>query len=293
MKNVCNLTMLEISNYLQDALQTKNRVSIITKNPDIKSAISLKSWINLAEILHCKLLTPKILDNNLVELSFLKLNKNFSFHNTKTDDITEKYGVESLFFKIDKLQEPSFLLNYKRALEEVNIKNRLNILNLGINRADEFKLIKELLIKEQFNNLNLYGIDHSKSAIEYAKKSLNSQNIKLFTHDINVIDELNLPKMDLIISIGTLQSPNINYKPFLMKLTQEYLKQKSALILGFPNGRWIDGELIYGAKVKNYSYSELSLLFNDVIFAKKYLQQKKFKVTITGKEYIFITAIRS
>lgn len=293
MKNVYNLTMLEISNYLQDTLQKRDKVSIITKNPDIKSAISLKSWINLAEILHCKLLTPKILDNNLVELSFLKLNKNLSFHNTKTDDITEKYGVDSLFFKIDKLQEPSFLLNYKRALEEVNIKNRLNILNLGINRADEFKLIKELLIKEQFNNLNLYGIDHSKSAIEYAKKSLNSPNIKLFTHDINKIDELNLPKMDLIISIGTLQSPNINYKPFLMKLTQEYLKPKSAIILGFPNGRWIDGELIYGAKVKNYSYSELSLLFNDVIFAKKYLQQKKFKVTITGKEYIFITAIRS
>ena len=293
MKNVSNLSMLEVYNHLKSSLKTNNQISIIAKNPDLQNAISLKSWINLAELLYCKLLTPKVLNSNLVELTFKKLNKNNSFHNCKTIDISEKYGVDSPFFTIDKLQEPSFLIAYKRALEVVEVQNRKDILNLGINRGDEFELIKNLISKEQFSKLNLYGIDHSKSAINYAKAKLNSPNLKLYIYDINKLDELNLPKMDLIISIGTLQSPAINYKPFLMKLTQEYLKEDGAFILGFPNGRWIDGELIYGAKVKNYSYSELGLLFNDVIFAKKYLQQKKFKVTITGKEYIFITAIRS
>ena len=292
MKNVTDLSMLEISQYLSNSLKSKQEVSIVVKNPDCKASISLSSWLNLAELLYCKLLTPKIIDPNLVELTFKKLNLNNSFHTNEVTNTKEKYGTESLFFNINKLEHPSFLIAYKRALESVQVELRENILNLGINKGDEFELIKKITPTEQFNKLNLYGIDYSNSAIEYAKKSLNSPNIKLFTHDINAIDELNLPKMDLIISIGTLQSPNINYKPFLMKLTQEYLKPKSALILGFPNGRWIDGELIYGAKVKNYSHSELSLLFNDVIFAKKYLQQKKFKVTITGKEYIFITAIR-
>jgi hypothetical protein len=31
-------------------------------------------------------------------------------------------------------------------------------------------------------------------------------------------------------------------------------------------------------------------LYKDVYFCKKYLQQKKFKVTLTGKEYVFLTA---
>ncbi|MEA2019584.1 MAG: methyltransferase, partial [Campylobacterota bacterium] len=35
---------------------------------------------------------------------------------------------------------------------------------------------------------------------------------------------------------------------------------------------------------------EMSNLYKDVNFCKKYLQQKKFRVTITGKDYIFLTA---
>ncbi len=77
-----------------------------------------------------------------------------------------------------------------------------------------------------------------------------------------------------------------------MSLVQNHLMYNGAVILGFPNSRWIDTELIYGAKAPNYSYSEMSLVFNDVIFCKKYLQQKKFRVTLTGREYIFLTATK-
>jgi hypothetical protein len=77
-----------------------------------------------------------------------------------------------------------------------------------------------------------------------------------------------------------------------MELVQNYLQEDAAVILGFPNSRWIGGEMVYGAKAPNYAMSEMSLLFNDVMFAKKYLQQKKYRVTITGKQYIFLTATR-
>jgi hypothetical protein len=117
-------------------------------------------------------------------------------------------------------------------------------------------------------------------------------NANFYVADINRLKELKLNRANLIISIGTLQSPSINYKPFLMQLVQEHLSSDGALILGFPNSRWIDNQLIYGAKAPNYPYSEMSLLFNDIIFAKKYLQQKKFRVTITGREYLFLTATK-
>ena len=102
--------------------------------------------------------------------------------------------------------------------------------------------------------------------------------------------ELNLKKADLLISIGTLQSSGLNFKLLFMDLIQNYLEDKGSVILGFPNCRWIDGESIYGAKAANYSYSEQSVLYKDVYFCKKYLQQKKYRVTLTGKNYLFLTA---
>jgi len=245
-----------------------------------------KAWVNLAELLQCKILTPTKIDDTIIELTFQKLNLGNSFHNSKIEDKTEKYGVNSQFFAINKNEEPTFLLAYKRALNAVKIETRTDILNLGINRGDEFELISNT------NKNRIVGIDHSQSALDIAKKRFWGDEYSFIKEDINCIDSLNLGKFDLIISIGTLQSPSINFKPFFMSLVQNYLTNNGAVILGFPNSRWIDCELIYGAKAPNYSYSEMSLVFNDVIFCKKYLQQKKFRVTITGREYIFITATK-
>ena len=285
-------TLLEIYNFLEKELANTNKLSFLANNPDTTpNTLSIKSWADLAEIFKCKLLTPKIVDE-YIELTFIKLNQNSSFHNTKIEDKTEKYGTNSLFFNIDKNNHPYFLHSFKQALKLANLSQREHILNLGINKADEFKLIKELLSQEEFGKLKLTGIDHSKTAIEYAKKQFAHPNTTFITHDISKLKELNLPKQDLIISIGTLQSPSINYKPFLMQLVQEHLKQNSALILGFPNSRWIDNTLIYGAKTKNYNFSEMGILLKDIIYAKKYLQQKKYKVFISGREYLFLTAYR-
>jgi hypothetical protein len=96
----------------------------------------------------------------------------------------------------------------------------------------------------------------------------------------------------MLISIGTLQSSTINFKPFFMNLVQNYLTDNASIILAFPNSRWIDTQLIYGAKAPNYAMSEMSIVCNDIIFCKKYLQQKKYRVTITGKDYLFVCATK-
>jgi hypothetical protein len=64
------------------------------------------------------------------------------------------------------------------------------------------------------------------------------------------------------------------------------------VILGFPNCRYVDGEVVSGAKVKNYSESALSLLVKHIYFVKKYLQQHRFKVTLFGSHYLFLSGVR-
>lgn len=293
MKNFSHHSLLEITNWIEEELKDKKQITFQVLNPDNNiKAKGYKAWVNLAELYFCKMLTPEKIDENNIKITFHKLNREDSFHSAPIENREEKYGIDSIFFNINKSEEPTFLHAYKKALEAVKIQNRKQVLNLGINKGDEFELIEKLIDKTTFDEINFIGVDHSQTALTFAKNRFPKDNIKFYKQDINEIKALNLEKSDLIISIGTLQSPSINYKPFLMSLVQEHLTSDGAFILGFPNSRWIDRELIYGAKAPNYPYSEMSLLFNDVIFAKKYLQQKKFRVTITGREYIFLTATR-
>ena len=251
--------------------------------------IGYKSWIDIAQLHFFKMLTPLPLNNNSLILKFKRLNQSSSFHNS-SDKSSEKYGIQSEFFNIDKNSQFSFLYHYINALEFIEINSKNRVLNIGINKGDEFKVIEEILSPLSFEQKEFIGIDYSSSAIEYASLNLPSKNIKFLCKDINKIDDLNLKKFDLIISIGTLQSVNIDFKKTFMNLIQNYLEINGAIILGFPNCRWVDGEMIYGAAVPHYNFSEMSTVIKDIYFCKKYLQQKKYRVTITGKDYIFLTA---
>ncbi len=262
-------------------------VEIKIDEQDIEK-IGYKSWIDFAQIFYLKMLTP-IKENGTIILSFKVLDRGSSFHLQKDSD-NEKYGVESEFFNIDKNTLVSFIYHYKKALEFIDIASKQRVLNLGINKGDEFKTIKEMLGDKSFLQKVFIGIDYSTSAIEYAKKSLPYPNVKLFAEDINELEKLELGKFDLIISIGTLQSTNINYKTTLAFMVQELLSKNGSLILAFPNSRWIECENIYGAAVPNYNFNEMGMVVKDIHYAKKYLQQKKFRVTITGKDYLFLTA---
>ncbi|WP_345991384.1 class I SAM-dependent methyltransferase [Sulfurimonas sp. HSL-1716] len=261
-------------------------LEIELSNTDI-DRIGYKAFVDLAQLFFMRMLTPYVKDDTVV-LKFYRLHQESSFH--KSGQSSEKYGTMSEFFKIDKTAQFGFLYYYRQALRFADIKEKKRILNLGINKADEFFVIKEMLQEDEFKAKKFVGIDHSSSAIAYAKESFAHPNTEFICHDINKLDELELGRFDLIISIGTLQSSSIEFKPVFMKLYQEYLEKGGSIILGFPNCRWIESEMIYGAKAPNYSFNEMSLVLKDIHFCKKYLQQKKYRVIVTGKDYLFLTA---
>jgi len=136
----------------------------------------------------------------------------------------------------------------------------------------------------------MVGIDHDAEAIAHARAHL--PHATFHTHDINRLSELPLGRFDLLLTIGTLQSPGIETKPLVMDLVQNYVTDDGALIFGFPNSRWYDGELTQGAHAPNYAFSELSLLLKDIHWIKKYLQQHRYRVRIFGQSYLFLVATR-
>lgn len=295
MKKFTNETVYDVYEILKKDIETMafNEIlyfEIINPDEDEEHKVfkSYKVLTNLAELLLCKMVTPEKSTKNWVRIGFKKLNSSNSFH-LSHEDSSEKYGINSVFSTINKNAEPTFVVPYIHALKRAELSKKTRVLNLGINSGDEFDVITQTF--SDINDIEFVGIDYSKSAIEKAKERfIEKPNFHFYAHDINALEELNLGKFDLVISIGTLQSSNLDFKLTFMNIIQNYLEKQGSLILGFPNCRWFDNEMIYGAKMPNYSFSEMTLLFKDVYFCKKYLQQKKFKVTLTGKEYVFLTA---
>ena len=145
-----------------------------------------------------------------------------------------------------------------------------------------------MLSVDAFKKKRVVGVDYSESIIKYAQKRFPFAQMLLA--DINTLEKKKLGRFGLIISIGTLQSSNINFNERFMSIYQNLLEKDGAIILGFPNCRWIDGEMVYGAVAPNYNFAEMSLVLKDIHFCKKYLQQKGYRVVITGKDYLFLSA---
>jgi trans-aconitate methyltransferase len=251
-----------------------------------------KVWVDLAEILHCRIMTPFRTEKNRVLIKYKPLNLQKSWHNNSGVNITERYGEGSDFSKIFKFEEPYFLNDYLRAINEVSVGDGMKVLNIGINRGDEFRIFSETF-PEVSKNIFFTGIDHCGSALKAAAKNLPDSNFRFIKEDIRKIESLELPQQDIIISVGTLQSPEIDGKEIFRYIIQNIIKPDGSVILGFPNSRYIDCEVVYGAKTKNYTESNLNLLIKDISFYKKYLQQHGYKVITFGKYYVFLVGIKN
>ncbi len=240
----------------------------------------LRVWLDLAEILNCELELMALEPDFLT----LRFSQNIPTERDKTSSSDpEKYGAHTSFQRIKKLEEPYFLNDAVRALKWLELPPTARVLDLGVGSAEELYLLELAYPQHTFEVL---GVDHSVSALELAKQ-------RFPQHTFKVLDINNLPadlgKFDLIISIGTFQSANIDLEPLFRRLLG-HLTSSGRWLLAFPNSRYIGSKLTYGARRLNYSHSELSLLFKDVNFFKRYFQKHRYEVQITGKYYVWIAA---
>lgn len=280
-------SLLKISN---DLKKQKKLTIFINISDDLTTEMVLKELFELAEYHYSEL---KILnnENNQLVISLIKITENLQedWHLSNLD-ITEKYGHKSEFFKISKLRNSFFLLDFQRSLQD--LCNNTSILILGINKGEEIDLLEQIYPDFSFS---ITGVDFSASVVSFLKeKYLEEKKYSFFQLDINKLQNTHLAnrKFDLIISIGTLQSATIETKKVFMELVQNNLVEKGKIIIGNPNCRYLNNQPFYGNKIKNFHDRDFSLVIKDLYFYKKYLQQHKFVVRIFGKNYIFLTGER-
>jgi SAM-dependent methyltransferase len=243
-------------------------------------------WVELADRLELRMCTPRLIEPPLCELVFERLGAVAR----PSADPRERYGTSSEFSRIRKAEEPSFLLDFADALERVKARPDARILSLGVNAGDELALLLELQpsLRER---ASFVGIDHSPSALARARERFAAPRHRFIEADLAMLASLELGRFDLVLALNVLQSPGVEDRALLRQLVQHQLGPTGALILALPNCRYRDGELIHGARMKNFSQPELSLLVSEVAFYRRYLHQHRRKVFVTGSHELLITAI--
>ncbi len=258
----------------------------------------LRVWVDLAERMRLRLRTPRPTTPPLVRLVFEPLAAMAPVHATAPADVTEKYGAASAFSRISKLDDPGFVLDMADALERIAPSPGARVLSLGVNTGDELALLLDLA--PALHDATLVGIDHSASAIAAARTRFAADpRATTATFALHVADlaapsslaALDLGRFDLVIAIGLLQSGALDDRALLRTIVQDSLAPHGSLIVGVPNCRYLDGEIEYGARMKNFTQPELGLVIKDIAFYRKYLQQHHKKVFVTGKHYLLVTAI--
>jgi SAM-dependent methyltransferase len=256
-------------------------------------------WIELADRLGLRLHTPRPLPGGRVRLALSPLAEvswdDAAAAGEASGDRTERYGAASGYARIHKAEEPGFVLDLAEALARCRLPAAPRVLDLGVNDGDELALARALcpaLAEARFT-----GVDHSASALAAAAARLGHlppQRLRLVRADLGALgdgDPLALGRFELVICLGTLQSPGVDDRALLRRVVQDHLAPGGAVLLGLPNCRYRDGELVHGARMKNFRQPELGLLVKDVAFYRKYLQQHGRQVFVTGQHTVLVTGV--
>ncbi len=250
-------------------------------DPDAPRHWPLRVWTDLADRLELRLHTPVPL-GDMIELVFTRLDASAELLDRKIRG-PGKYGPDSGFHRARKLEEPDFLLDFHDALERCQLPKAPRVLSLGVNTGDEL-----LPVLAHRPSAVVTGIDHDARALDIARTRFPAPHR---FECANLAELPELPRFDLLLCIDTLQSPGVDDRALLRHATQNLLTPTAALILGVPNCRYLDGELLHGARMVNFRQPELGLLLKGVAFYKKYLQQHRKRVFVTGKHELLITAV--
>lgn len=251
----------------------------------------LRVWVDLAERMGLRLATPRPAGDGLVRLELVPLDERARWEPAADVPATEKYGVGSEYQRISKLEDPGLVLDLNDALARVAPPAGARVLALGVNTGDELELLATLW-PELARSGRFVGVDHSASAIAAARERFGEPLHRFVVADLGQLPALDLGgAFELVLCLNTLQSPGVDDRAVLRHVVQERLSPTGGLILGVPNCRYLDGELLHGARTKNFRQPELSLVVDGLAYYRRYLHQHRRKVYVTGKHTLLVTAV--
>ena len=277
---------------MRATLERVGQVKVRVPNPDLGPGLypgeetqngiyrPYSVWLDVADRLECHFLTPSSVGNQ-VELTFVQSQAR------ATLETPEKYGPDSEFGRVNKLEDPCFVEDMLEALGRISLKEGHRVLCVGVNTGNELSLLERVY---PHISLEVVGIDLNSSALEVARERF--PGFTFLERDLNDLPFPKLGKFDLIVCLSVLQSSGLDKDRVFRALLREHSSSSGGMILGLPNCRYVDGRPSYGARMRNFKKPDLSLLLADLALYRRYLQKHGFRVYVTGKYEVLLTAVR-
>ena len=181
-----------------------------------------------------------------------------------------------------------FLFTLQEALRRVAPPPGGRVLALGVNAGRE---LDALTLTFPDLALHVTGLDLDPDAVAAARARHPDGHFEV--RDVRELPDETLGRFDLVLALSLLQSPGIRQDVLISALVRQHLTAGGGLVLGFPNARYRDGTLSYGARTRNYRRPDLSLITADVTDARRRLQKHGFRMFVTGKYELLVTATRT
>ncbi|WP_245895892.1 class I SAM-dependent methyltransferase [Deinococcus irradiatisoli] len=236
---------------------------------------SYTTWLDVADVLGARLLTPRPLAEGRVELTLQRLPPLAR---------EEGYGVGSDFQRLNKLEDPWFLHGFVEALQRADLSPGARVLSAGVNAGGE---LAALALAYPGHSFDVVGLDLDEGALTLARQRF--PDWTFMVGDVNALSA-DLGQFRLIVALSVLQSRGVNLDVALRGLIKR-LEVGGSLIVGLPNCRYSGGEVRYGARMLNFRDPDLSLLLSDAALVRRHLHKHGFRVYVTGKYEVLITGV--
>lgn len=188
------------------------------------------------------------------------------------------------FARIDKREDPHFLVAFAEALARLELPAFPRVLALGPGQGHELSLLRG-----HRSGARVLAVDRDPAALAACAAHGETETLQAdladFAHWLPT-----LGPFDAVLALSVLQSPGVPRDPLLYALRREHLSPGGGFVLGFPNAHYRGGELVPGARMRNFARPDLSLLVRDVAGVRRHLQGHGFAVWLTGQHELLLTA---
>lgn len=262
--------------------------------PDGSARLDLRAWLDLADAVGARLRTPRPHPPRpdvgpgpaRLRLRFERLAGEADLH-ADGGRPADRYAADGDFARVRKMALPGFVLPLLDALAFAAPRAPERVLVAGCHRGDELDALAQATPPVPPERVT--GVDRQQDALAEARRR--HPRARFVNADLAALPA-ELGRFDLIVAIGVLQSPELDGPAVLRSLVRDHAAPIGGLVMGLPCSRFVDGEVVWGARTRNYAETDLSLVVRDLAGHRRYLHQQGYRTRIGGRYDLLLTARR-
>ena len=187
------------------------------------------------------------------------------------DEVCERYGRGTRYRRFDRLEEPEIADDLYYAASRLRLRPGERVLSLGVNDGRELEIFEP----EVRAAVELWGLDHSESAVALARERLPEHAARLRTADLAALPTLGLPRFDVVLALNVLQCTSVDRDRLLADL-KPLMSDRARLLASIPNCHFGPGDILRRPLRRDDPRHDRSLVHKDLRYLTRELYRSGF-----------------